>query len=98
MFEKTRTDVLGVVENMTGAIFGEGGAKDEAEEWGTPFLGGLPLTAEVRESGDSGVPVLAQDDPQGPLAEALWGVVDRLTAVLAKRARARPRSLPVSRS
>jgi len=98
MFDKTRTAVLGVVENMTGPIFGEGGAKDEAEEWGVPFFGGLPLTADVRESGDQGVPVLAQDDPQGPLADALWGVVDGLTATLAKRASARPRSLPVSRS
>ncbi|MEZ6187803.1 MAG: P-loop NTPase [Planctomycetota bacterium] len=98
MFEKTRTKVLGVVENMTGPVFGEGGARDEAEEWGVPFLGGLPLTADVRVSGDQGIPVLAQDEPTGELADALWGVVDRLTAGLAKEARARPRSLPVSRS
>jgi ATP-binding protein involved in chromosome partitioning len=98
MFNTTKTEVLGIVENMAGPIFGEGGAKDAAEEWSIPYLGSLPLDAEVRHSGDRGQPLLADDEAQGPLVDALWEVVDRLTCVLASKARARPRALPIRRS
>ncbi len=107
MFKTTKTEVLGLVENMgfhacsacghRDDVFGTGGAKDAAEEWDIPFLGSLPLDTRVRQSGDAGTPVLATD-AEGPLVEALWGVVDRLTAVLGERIKARPRSLPIRRT
>ena len=98
MFNTTKTEVLGIVENMAGPIFGEGGAKDAAHEWQIPYLGSLPLDASVRESGDQGRPLLANEDATGPLVDALWSVVDRLSVVLAGKARAKPRSLPIRRS
>ena len=61
MFGKTGTPVLGLIENMSGPVFGEGGAQREAERLGVPFLGSIPLAAAVREGGDSGRPVVLND-------------------------------------
>lgn len=107
MFTKTKTECLGIVQNMAyhscsacgheDNIFGTRGAQDAAEEWQVPFLGSLPLEQTVRLSGDEGRPVLAREEP-GPIGDALWGAIDRLTAIVAGKVRARPRSLPVSRS
>jgi ATP-binding protein involved in chromosome partitioning len=59
--------VLGIVENMSyflcdncgtrHEIFGHGGAREEAEKLGVPFLGEVPLDKEVRLRSDSGEPV-----------------------------------------
>ena len=68
MFEQVSVPVLGVIENMsyfvapdTGNrynIFGEGGGRKLADEYGLNFLGEVPLGMEVREGGDKGVPVV----------------------------------------
>ena len=107
MFTKTSTECLGIVQNMAfhacascgheDDIFGSRGAEDAAEEWGVPFLGSLPLDRAVRISGDEGRPVLAREEP-GALGDALWATIDRITAVVASKVRARPRTLPISRS
>nr|WP_242011484.1 Mrp/NBP35 family ATP-binding protein [Acetobacter fallax] len=67
MFEKTRVPVLGLVENMSyfccpncghrTELFGHGGARDEAMRLNVPFLGEIPLLADIRASADSGVPI-----------------------------------------
>jgi ATP-binding protein involved in chromosome partitioning len=69
MFRKTNVPVLGIIENMSTYIcsncgheehiFGHGGAKAEAEKLGVPFLGEIPLRADIREQSDAGVPVAA---------------------------------------
>ena len=68
MFEKLKVPVLGLVENMSyfccpncghnTELFGHGGARREAETMGVPFLGEVPLLADIRASGDSGVPLV----------------------------------------
>ena len=40
-------------------IFGHGGAKDEAEKLGIPFLGGVPLHMDIRATSDEGQPIVA---------------------------------------
>jgi ATP-binding protein involved in chromosome partitioning len=87
MFETVAVPVLGVVENMsyfiapdTGVrynIFGEGGAARLAEMYGIEFLGTVPLGMEVREGGDSGVPVVI-GQPDSPQAKALRAVAERI--------------------
>ena len=54
MFRKVKIPVLGVVENMTGEIFGRGGAKQKAAEMGVPFLGEVPIDVRIRVNGDAG--------------------------------------------
>jgi len=58
MFRKTNVPILGVVENMTGEIFGRGGGRKAAEQFEVPFLGEIPLDKRVRENGDQGSPIV----------------------------------------
>lgn len=57
MFDQLNVPILGVVENMAGDFFGTGGGEKLAEERDIPFLGRVPLAANVREGGDYGRPV-----------------------------------------
>ena len=87
MFQKLKTPVLGLIENMSSYIcpncgheahiFGHGGVASEAQKLGLPFLGELPLDIEVRLAGDNGTPIAAGD---GPLAEAYAKLAARLVA------------------
>ncbi len=87
MFDKLKTPVLGLVENMSTYIcpncgheahlFGHGGVAAEAAQLGLPFLGEIPLNLEVRLAGDAGTPVAAGD---GPVAEAFTRLAQRLIA------------------
>jgi ATP-binding protein involved in chromosome partitioning len=92
MFKKVDVPLLGIVENMsyfiapdTGArydIFGHGGARKEAERLGVPFLGEVPLVMEIRETSDSGKPVVVSN-PDGPQAKAYRDIAARVWDQLA---------------
>ncbi|GAC1466658.1 MAG: Mrp/NBP35 family ATP-binding protein [Isosphaeraceae bacterium] len=60
-------------------LFGRGGARRKAEQLGVPFLGEVPLSIGVRESGDVGhfQDALAVGSPARPY---LLGVVEQLAA------------------
>jgi ATP-binding protein involved in chromosome partitioning len=58
MFEQLNVPILGVVENMAGPLFGEGGGEKLAQMRNVPFLGRIPLDAEVRKGGDYGRPIV----------------------------------------
>ena len=87
MFHKTRTPVLGLIENMSTHIcskcgheehiFGHGGAEREAERIGVPFLGAIPLDRSIREAGDSGAPIVAAR-PNSPQAGAFRDIAEAL--------------------
>ncbi|PSP61396.1 MRP family ATP-binding protein, partial [Halobacteriales archaeon QH_8_67_36] len=72
MFGRHETPVLGIVENMSSFvcpdcggshdIFGSGGGHEFADETEMPFLGEVPLDPAVREGGDSGEPLVLDDD------------------------------------
>ena len=65
MFRKTQVPILGVIENMSGDVFGRGGGCEAAKQFGVPFLGEVPLDKRVREGGDAGRPmILAQPDSE----------------------------------
>ena len=49
MIRKMNVNILGVVENMSGDIFGSGAGEELAEETDTPFLGRLELRKEYRD-------------------------------------------------
>lgn len=87
MFQKLKTPVLGLIENMSTfccphcgretEIFGHGGVRAEAEALDLPFLGELPLALSVRQAGDAGTPIAATDAPE---AEAYARLAQRLIA------------------
>ncbi len=54
MFLKVNVPILGVIENMSGDLFGNGGGKKLAEETGAPFLGEIRADIAVREASDGG--------------------------------------------
>jgi ATP-binding protein involved in chromosome partitioning len=61
MAQKTSMRLLGVVENMSGDVFGSGGGERLADELGVPLLGTIPLDPRVREAGDAGEPLITPE-------------------------------------
>ncbi len=61
MAQKTSMRLLGVVENMTGDVFGSGGGQRLALELGVPLLGSIPLDPLLREAGDAGDPLVTPE-------------------------------------
>jgi ATP-binding protein involved in chromosome partitioning len=62
-FQKLGVPVLGIVENMSGEVFGTGGGERAAREMGVPFLGRIPLDPRVSRLGDEGTPIVSLDEP-----------------------------------
>lgn len=68
LFHKTGQTIVGLVENMSYflcchsakpiEIFGHGGGEQLRKETGRPLLGTLPIDLELRQGGDSGVPLM----------------------------------------
>ncbi len=90
MFRKVNIPVLGVIENMSGEIFGRGGAKAKAEELGVPFLGEVPIDATLRVNGDAGQ--IAANFAEGcPSRAALMNVCERVAMQIAREVLGRPK-------
>ncbi|GAB4441314.1 MAG: Mrp/NBP35 family ATP-binding protein [Anaerolineae bacterium] len=79
MFQQLEVPILGVIENMSGAFFGEGGGERLAAAHGVPFLGRVPMDAAVREGGDNGRPVVFHD-PEGPAGKAFAEIAQQIAA------------------
>ena len=78
MFKKVNVPVIGIVENMSyficdscntrHEIFSSGGAKKEAINSETPFLGELPIDKNLRIQSDEGKPACISN-PDGEIAK-----------------------------
>jgi ATP-binding protein involved in chromosome partitioning len=79
MFDTLNVPIIGVVENMAGEFFGEGGGERLAKERNVPFLGRVPLAAEVRKGGDYGRPIVIAD-PDSPAGKAFQNVAEAVAA------------------
>jgi ATP-binding protein involved in chromosome partitioning len=101
MFKKVEVPILGIVENMSyficpecgtrSDIFAHGGARHEAERLGVPFLGEVPLAMPIRETSDSGRPIVASD-PDSAHAKAYLAIARQVMASMAGgAAKAAPR-------
>jgi ATP-binding protein involved in chromosome partitioning len=96
MFRKVSVPVLGIIENMSThictqcgheeALFGSGGGKRMAEEYGVELLGQLPLDLCIREQTDSGRPTVIAA-PESPQAAAYRAAARRMAAALAIQGR-----------
>src|SRR5438552_12778890 len=88
MFRKLNVPILGVVENMSyhlcpkcghrEDIFGHGGAREAAKKMGLPFLGEIPLDANIRATSDGGRPVAL--DGATAYGQPFYRIADALTA------------------
>lgn len=100
MFHKVSVPVLGIVENMSyyccpscghrEDIFGHGGARAEANALGVPFLGEVPLHADIRRLSDAGSPVVAAL-PDSHQARAFGEIADQVIAGMDTVRRPAPR-------
>jgi ATP-binding protein involved in chromosome partitioning len=95
MFDKLNVPILGVVENMTGDFFGEGGGERFAEERGVPFLGRVPMGVNVREGGDMGRPVVVAD-PDSVEGVAFAKVAGAVAQQISIKAMARADFIPIN--
>ena len=87
MFRKVDVPVLGIIENMSyfacpscghvSHIFAHGGARREADKLGMEFLGEIPLDLEIRETSDSGRPIVVSQ-PDSPHAKAYLAIAQRV--------------------
>ena len=100
MFQKVNVPVLGFIENMSyflcphcgerTDIFSHGGAKKEAERLGVEFLGELPLDVVIRETSDSGRPIV-MSAPDSPHAKVYKQIAARVWDKLSGAERRAPR-------
>jgi ATP-binding protein involved in chromosome partitioning len=81
---EVKTPVLGVIENMTGEMFGKGGGEKIAGAFDAPFLGSVPLQLELRKGGDAGVPTFVSY-PDGPIGVMFSDIAGRIAAEVSKR-------------
>ncbi len=61
MSKRMNVPVIGIVENMSGDVFGTGGAESTAQKLEMNFLGSIPLQKNIRELSDKGVPPVLED-------------------------------------
>ena len=72
-------ELLGVIENMYGDVFGEGGGQLLADELDIPLLGKIPLTEGVRRASDEGTPIVLED-PDNPASQAFFHAAQGIIA------------------
>jgi ATP-binding protein involved in chromosome partitioning len=80
MAQKTNIRLLGVIENMSGDVFGSGGGEELAAELGVPLLGTVPLDPALREQGDAGAPIVSAQ-PEAESAQAIVAVAREIDAL-----------------
>ena len=92
MFQKVNVPILGIVENMSYftspsgdrvEIFGHGGGQAEAQRQKVAFLGEIPIFVDIRQGGDSGVPVVISA-PKGPAGQVFVKIAEGVCEKLNK--------------
>jgi ATP-binding protein involved in chromosome partitioning len=94
MAQKTNMRLLGVIENMSGEIFGSGGGERLAAELGVPLLGTIPLDPRLREQGDLAVPIVAAY-PDAESSRAIRAIAERVAETKREQGVGILKSLPV---
>ena len=79
MARKTNMRLLGVIENMSGGVFGSGGGEELAADLDVPLLGTVPLDPALRECGDAGEAVVASR-PGSESAQAIVAIAEAIDA------------------
>ncbi len=104
MFRQLEVPILGVIENMSyldlpdGSrmdIFGSGGGEQLANTMNAPFLGQIPIDAEVRMGGDSGKPIVVSK-PESAAAKSLREIAQQVAARISVAALSGDNTLPIN--
>ena len=92
MFRKVEVPVFGIVENMSyflcphcgerSNIFSADGGAEEAKRMQTDLLGQIPLDIQIRETSDSGEPIVASD-PDSDHAKTYIAIAEKVCAKIA---------------
>ena len=86
MFDKLGVKILGLIDNMSYfvgddnkkyKIFGEGGVKKTAEEFGKEFLGEIPINSKVGKCGDEGKPIV-ESDPEHEISQIYLNLAKKI--------------------
>ena len=87
MFQKVGVPIIGIIENMSyficsdcnsrHDIFNSGGARKESEKLNIPFLGEIPLDIIIRQTSDSGEPLVALE-PKNQHSETFIKISERI--------------------
>ena len=94
MAQKTNMRLIGVIENMTGDVFGRGGGAALADELGVPLLGEIPLDPRLREQGDLGTPLVSAE-PSSPTARAIVELAEAIEGTRREEGVGIVKALPV---
>jgi ATP-binding protein involved in chromosome partitioning len=79
MARKTNMRLLGVIENMTGEVFGSGGGEALASQLDIPLLGQVPLDPLLRQQGDLGEPIVSSH-PESETAQTIVAIAESIEA------------------
>ena len=86
MFDKLDVKILGLIDNMSFfkgddgksyKIFGDGGVKRTAEEFGKEFLGEIPIDPMVGKAGDNGKPIV-EENPDHEISKIYLGFAEKI--------------------
>ena len=86
MFDKTKINVIGLIDNMSFFkaddgkkynIFGEGGVEKTAKEFNKKFLGKIPISIELREASDLGLP-LTYKKPEHDISKVFLEIASKI--------------------
>ncbi len=94
MAQKTNMRLIGVIENMTGDVFGRGGGTALADELGVPLLGEIALDPRLREQGDLGTPLVSAE-PSSPTARAIVELAEAIEGTRREEGVGIVKALPV---
>jgi ATP-binding protein involved in chromosome partitioning len=86
MFDKTKINIIGLIDNMSFfkgddgkeyKIFGEGGVEKTAKEFNKKFLGKIPLDQDLRIASDKGIP-LTHSNPEHEISLIFNEIVKKI--------------------
>ena len=86
MFDKTKINIIGLVDNMSFfkgddgkeyKIFGEGGVEKTAKEFSKEFLGKIPLHQDLRIASDEGKP-LTHSSPDHEVSKIFMDIAKKI--------------------
>lgn len=78
-FQRLDVPIIGVIENMSGDVFGKGGGQQAAYSLGVEYLGSVELDPRVRIGGDGGVPIVVEA-PESAAAQSFRELARKIAA------------------